>query len=657
MNFFSKALEKRDSGWQETGNLTDYSNFWYNETSNVSVTSRAAMQNWAVFGCVTLIAGTMGCFPLILKKKLQSGGSEDAKDHPLYYLMKKQPNKGWNSSQFRNYGQESQLLTGNSISWIERNRLGIKAIWPLDATQVTVKLDKPTRERIYSVPVHSGGRKLIHQKDVLHLSGYGWDGIRGKSFVSHYAAATIGRGIAQSTFAAKYFKNGIFTSGVISHPQTLGDNKKSFISAIKARFAGVNNTGTPLILESGMTWTPLKLSLVDQQFIEQERLNAEHICGMLHVPLHKLSIPGAQNSYNNTEVMNKSFLDTTMFPWVVLAEQSYDTQLLTPEEIKDGYHFKFNFDHFLRPDAEARAKIAEIRSRMGIPVNRYLEKEDESPLPWGDQGFMALNMAPVVSVGDPAAVVADDDEDRKMFRRELAERRAVIDTIDKAMANFAPVIRASAQRVVSRETLAVSRAAKKQLTQRSEADFVTWMDDFYGNIDTYIRRDLGPAIRAYWDVTADTYLESIGEDAAPEDFDKEYDAYMDGLSRNWVNESRGQIVLLLQEENSYDEIGLRMDEWNERRSAKVEEQQKHSIANAVAYLILGSFGYNLRWAIRGKTCAYCRTLNGKIIRHGEAFVAEDTEITPEGKKPMLVKRKTKYPPLHRGCDCYIKAGK
>lgn len=651
MNFFSKALEKRDSGWQETGNLTDYSNFWYNDASNASITPRAAMSNWAVFGCVSLIAGTMGCFPLILKKKLKSGGSEDAKDHPLYYLMKKQPNKGWNSSQFRKYCQESQLLIGDSVNWIERNRLGIKAIWPLDATQVTVKLDKLTRERIYSVPVHSGGRKLIPQKDVLHLSGYGWDGIRSKSFVSHYAAATIGRGIAQSTFAAKYFKNGIFTSGVISHPQTLGDNKKSFISAIKARFAGVNNTGTPLILESGMTWTPLKLSLVDQQFIEQEKLNAEHICGMLHVPLHKLSIPGAQNSYNNTEVMNKSFLDTTMFPWVVLAEQSYDTQLLTPEEIKDGYHFKFNFDHFLRPDAEARAKIAEIRSRMGIPVNRYLEKEDESPLPWGDQGFMALNMAPV-SVGDPAAVVGEDDEGR--FRREPVERRAVIDTIDKAMINFAPVIRASAQRVVRRESLAVSRAAKKQLTQRSEADFVLWMDDFYGKIELHIRRELGPAVRAYWDTTANIYLESIGEDNPPAGIDEEYEDYMAGLSRNWVNESRGQIVLLLQGEDSYDEIVLRMEEWNEKRSAKVEEQQKRSVANAVAYFVMGVSGYSLRWAIRGKTCAYCRSLNGKIVRHGDSFVAGDTEITPEGKEPMLVKRKTKYPPLHRGCDCYLR---
>ncbi len=443
MSFFSKILEKRDSGWQGTGNLTDYGDFWYNAANTSGVTSRTAMQNWAVFGCVTLIAGTMGCFPLILKKTLKSGGSEDAKDHPLYYLMKKQPNKGWNSSQFRNYGQESQLLVGNAVSWIERSRLGIKAIWPIDATQVSVNLEKTNRERIYEVPTSDGGRKLLRQKDVLHLSGYGWDGVRGKSFVSHYAAKTIGRGLAQSAFASKYFENGIFTSGTLEHPQTLGDNKASFISAIKARFAGVNNTGVPLILENGMKWNPMKLSLVDQQFIEQEKLNAEHICGMLHVPLHKLSIPGAQNSYNNTEVMNKSFLDTTMFPWVTLAEQSYDTQLLTPEEIKAGYHFKFNFDHFLRPDAEARAKIAEIRSRMGIPVNRYLAKEDEEPLPWGDQGFMQLNMAKVSDDG----ALGDEDEDRGKFRREPTEKRAVIGAVDKAMNNFAPVIRASAQRV------------------------------------------------------------------------------------------------------------------------------------------------------------------------------------------------------------------
>jgi HK97 family phage portal protein len=653
MSFFGKIFEKRSSGFQETGNLTDYSDFWFNAVGGSSVTSQKAMQNWAVFGCVSLLSGTMGCFPLILKKKLKGGGSENATSHPLYYLMKLQPNKGWNSTQFRTYGQESQLLQGNAISWLEKSRLGIKAIWPLDATQVSVKKGK-NNERVYEVPKKGGGKKLLGQKDVLHIPGYGWDGVAGKSFVSYYAATTIGRGLAQSSFATKYFKNGIFTSGTLEHPETLGDNKQNFLNAIKAKWSGSNNTGVPLVLENGMKWNPMKLSLVDQQFIEQEKLNAEHICGMLHVPLHKLSIPGQQNSYNNTEVMNKSFLDTTMFPWVTLAEQSYDTQLLTREEIEEGYHFKFNFDHFLRPDAKARAEIAEIRTRMGIPVNRYLEKEDEEPLPWGDDGYMQLNMANVTT-GEP--IVDADDEGQARFSREPVERRAVIDIVDKAMNNFAPVIRASAQKVVNRETLAVKRTANKQLTQRSETDFVAWMDDFYSNIDTYIKRDLGPAIRAYWDSAVGIYLDSIGESDPPAEVEAECNEYIDGLTRNWVNESRGQIMALLKEENSYEEIILRMDEWNIKRAAKVEEQQKRSVPNAAAYLILGGFGYSLRWTNRGATCSYCRTLNGKVVGGGGHFVDGGTEITPEGKEPMLVKRKTKYPPLHRGCDCYLRAGR
>jgi HK97 family phage portal protein len=657
MSLFGQVFEKRSA---ETGNLTDYSDFWYGiggstSSSGISVTSQTAMQQWAVFACVTLISNTIGCFPLVLKKKLPGGGSKNATDHPLYYLMKMQPNRSWNSNQFRIFGQNAQLLNGNQYSWIERNRLGVKAIWPLDPNSVTVKRDKITKERIYETKGKNGtGKVTLKQKDVLHIPGHGFDGLKGYSFVTNYAKDVIGRGLSQGEFASKYFKNGIFTSGVIQHPESLGDNKSDFLSAIKTKFSGSNNTGIPLVLEDGMTWNPMKLSLVDQQFLEQEKLNAEHICGMLHVPLHKISIPGSQNSYNNTEQMNRHFLDTTILPWVIADEQCYDTQLLTRSEIDEGYFFKFNYDHFLRPDAKTRAEIAEIRWRMSVPINRYLEKEDETPLGWGDKGFVPLNFGDVEN--DESSASENDGDER--FIRHSIEKRETITAIDKLMENFSPSIRSAAQKVINRETIAVKREAEKQLKRRSEVNFTSWVDSFYSNIDNIIQRDIAPIIRTYWESAADIYSVSIDEQVLPEDIEQELNEYLDGLTRQWVNSSRGQLITLINEEpNNYDAIIERMDEWTEKRAGKVTEQQKRTVPNAVAYFVLGSFGYSLRWTNRGKTCAYCRSLNGKIILRGQNFIDGGSEINPGGgKDPMSVKRNTKYPPLHRGCDCYLRAG-
>lgn len=653
MSFFGPIFEKRSV--VDTGNLTDYNDFWYGITggpsaSGISVTSQKAMRQWAVFACITLLSNTMGCFPLILKKKLKGGGSEDATDHDTYHLCKYSPNPSWTSTQWRMYGQSAKLLNGNEINWIERTRLGIKAIWPLDPTTVTIELG-PNNERIYIVPKKGGGKRRLSQKDILHIPGFGFDGKQGYSFVTAYARDVIGRGLSQGDFASKYFKNGIFTSGTLEHPETLGDNKEPFINAIRERYSGTNNTGVPMILENGMKFNPMKLSLVDQQFLEQEKLNAEQICGMLHVPLHKISIPGQQNSYNNTEQLNRHFLDTTMLPWVTQAEQCYDTQLLTESDRRDGYFFKFNLDYFLRPDAKTRAEIAEIRWRTGIPVNRYLNKEDELPLDWGDKGYVPLNF-----VDAEAAPQEVEEEQDERFKRLPVEKRSTIQAIDKLMNNFEPSIRASAQKIVNFETIAVKRQAEKQLSQRAEGDFVSWMDEFYTKIDNIIKRDLAPILRSYWLSAFEVYADSVNDETSLSIEGEEYQGYIDGLSRQWVNASRGQLIVLLnEEENNYEAIQERMDEWFEKRAKKETEQQKRSIPNAVAYLVLGTAGYNLRWTNRGKTCAYCRALNGKIVKKGESFLQSGDEIKPNGRDSMTVKSTTKYPPLHRGCDCYLRA--
>lgn len=653
MSFFGSIFEKRSV--VDTGNLTDYNDFWYGITgatsaSGVSVTSQKALRQPVVFACVTLLSNTMGCFPLVLKKKLKGGGSEDATDHELYYLCKNNPNPSWTSTQWRMYGQNAKLLNGNELNWIERTRLGIKAIWPLDPNTVEIKLGSKN-ERIYIVPAKGGGKRRLAQKDVLHIPGFGFDGKQGYSFITAYARDVIGRGLSQGDFASKYFKNGIFTSGVFEHPETLGDNKQSFLDAIKAKWSGHGNAGVPMVTENGMKFTPMKLSLVDQQFLEQEKLNAEQICGMLHVPLHKISIPGQQNSYNNTEQLNRHFLDTTMLPWVVQAEQCYNTQLLTEDETKEGYFFRFNFDHFLRPDAKTRAEIAEIRWRSSVPINRYLEKEDEEPVPWGDKGFVPLNF-----IDAEAEQPVEEVEQDERFKRLPVEKRTTIQAIDRLMNNFEPSIRSSAQKIVNYETLAVAKQAEKQLSQRAESDFVSWMDEFYTKIDKVIKRDFAPILRSYWTSAFEVYADSINDDSALEMEQDEYRDYIDGLSRQWVNASRGQLITLLNEEdNNYEAIQERMEEWFDKRAKKETEQQKRSIPNAVAYLVLGAAGYNLRWTNRGKTCAYCRTLNGKIVKRGESFVGSGEEIKPDGRDGMKVKSTTKYPPLHRGCDCYLRA--
>lgn len=405
MSLFGSFFEKRE--WIGSGNLTDYSDFWYNLGASVSssgknITAQQAMKYWAYYACISLISQTMGCFPLNLKKKTL-GYSEDATDEELYWLMKFKPNDNWTSMYWREFGQTAQFNAGNDYSWIERSRLGIKKIHPLDpwstdaieargGEKIGRRLFRPGEKYFRTIGVD---KSIIYlqPEDVLHVPGFGYDGIKGYSFSRTFGIDVIGRGLSQNEFSSKWFRNGVFTSGVFEHPESLGDQSQAWAEAVKKRFAGDYNTGVPMILENGMKWNPAKLSLVDQQFLEQEKETALQMCGMLHVPPHKISIPTTHQAQNNTEEMNKHFLDTTMLPHVRKREEIYNTQLLTEKQRRAGLFFKFNFDHFLRPDAKKRAEIGEIRQRMGVPLNRYLQIEDEQPTEFGDMEWISQNLA------------------------------------------------------------------------------------------------------------------------------------------------------------------------------------------------------------------------------------------------------------------------
>jgi phage portal protein BeeE len=56
--------------------------------------------------------------------------------------------------------------------------------------------------------------------------------------------------------------------------------------------AGSRNSGATAILEQGMKWEPLGLTMVDSQFIESRNFQLRDIAPAFDVPPYKLAIEG-----------------------------------------------------------------------------------------------------------------------------------------------------------------------------------------------------------------------------------------------------------------------------------------------------------------------------------------------------------------------------
>ncbi len=670
----SLLFEKRSSVIGD-GDLSVYDDFWYGLGGSLSesgkgINQQSAMRLAAFASCVLLISADLAKLPLKLLKERKSGGTDPATGEDLYHLLKDQPNPEMNSFTWRETGQGNILLSGNKFNLIERSGKGIKAIWPIRPERVTVKRKKglaeidrfgdelgPFRRKrgpiVYQI---LGEMEPRPARDILHIPGFGFNGLVGESVIKNFARESIGIGLSQKEFESIFFKQGFSPAGFFTFPEgvTLGVNKKEFIEAVDRRFTGTGSTGSkkPMVLEEGGKFVPYELKFADTQFIDMMRMTKEDIFGIFRVQPAKLSVFQKGASYNNTEQQNRAHLDNCMLPWIVRDEQGMNSKLLTPEQRRAGFFIKYNLDSLLRPDAKARAEIDKTYWGMGMPLNRMLNRDDINSVEGGDVGMVPLNFVPVNVPREPV----------QNNNRSIEHRVTALQSVrgrDRVAQRYFPLLRDAAQKIVNRESLAVKKEVNKQTKDRAKRNMGKWLDDFYRTMPDYVIDTIGPTMRSFAESTQEAAASEVGADVGmtPE-LEKEVDDYIDGFTRQYVESSHGQLNSLLGDELT--DLEVRVDEWHDKRADKVALDQSVSLSNMVASSVFFAGGFSTIWATRGPTtCRYCKTLEGKKIKRGGSFVSAGTDLKGTGDdsdETMHVYGRTIYPTLHAACDCFISAG-
>ena len=82
-------------------------------------------------------------------------------------------------------------------------------------------------------------------------------------------------------------------------------------------YAGARNAGRPMLLEGGLDWKSMSLSLKDMDFMEAKHAAAREIALAFGVPPQLLGIPG-DNTYSNYQEANRVFFRATVLPFANL---------------------------------------------------------------------------------------------------------------------------------------------------------------------------------------------------------------------------------------------------------------------------------------------------------------------------------------------------
>jgi len=629
--------------------------------TGASVTPSTALNNSAVFACVRLLAETTAMMPLITYRRLQPRGKERATDHPLYSLLHDSPNPEMPAMAFRETLQGHLGTWGNAFAEIEWGPDGyVRALWPLRPDRVQV--GRINGEVAYRLRLPNGENVVLPGFRVLHIPGFGFDGLVGYSPVQ-LARESIGLAMATEEYGARFFGNGANPGGVLKHPNKLSATAQDNLrKSWNEMHSGLSNQHRIAILEEGMDYVRVGIPPDDAQFLETRKFQVVEIARWFHVPPHMIGDLD-RSTNNNIEQQSLEFVTYSLGPGLTRWEQCCKMKLLLPEE-RSTYFVEHLVAALVKGDIQTRYSAYSVGRQWGwLSADDVRESENMNPLPdgQGDIYMIPLNMVPASDIGQAQLPAPDTESNAATLALET--RRGSAKSRQRTIDSYKRIFEQAGQVIVKREIDNVRRAAKKHLTTRSIADFNAWLDEFYRDFPEFIARQVRAPVQSLADVIAVLAGEEVKSDPDTVKVDEFVNEYIKGFTVRYTRSSSGQLTKLIKDSESDPNadveaaINERLQQWDERRAGKVAMNEPHQLANAVTKLVWAAAGIRyLVWRTGGKdNCPYCRELNGKRVGIEQVFEGKGESIGVDGK--VFVSRAPRaHPPLHLGCQCSITPG-
>jgi HK97 family phage portal protein len=372
--------------------------------SGVVVSPEAALRTGTVFRCVTLISGAVATLPLDLKRRVDARSRVDAEDHPAWAVLRRRPN-GWQTpSQFRRYMQACVLLRGRAFAQIVRG-VGkrIIALHPLHPDRMEIKQSPTDLTLTFRYTRPDGAVVTFPQREIFYLCGLTLDGVNGLSVLG-YARESVGEAIATARHSASLFKNGTTIGGVLTAKDRLTPEGVEALRASLEAYRGADNAHKNLILQNGMTYDRLGLTLADAQFIQNREFSQYETCMFFGVPPHMLGLTAKTTSFGaGLENMGRGFVAYTLQDWFTTWTEAVERDLTADQP---DVYARFNTNALVRGDIKARYGAYAVGRQWGwLSANDVRAFEDEDAIEGGDAYLNPLNM----KAADEAGQTPDPD--------------------------------------------------------------------------------------------------------------------------------------------------------------------------------------------------------------------------------------------------------
>lgn len=395
MNLFSPFLR-----WFGAGGLSNpdqgaqyASSGSINTDAGISVSDERALQVSSVWACVQYITNSVCSLPIGVYRKTPSG-REEVLGHYLNTLLHDRPNAMMKPRDFRKAMTLQLVIWSNAyaeIFWVGNRPVSIVPLRPGRTTPVL-----SGGELVYHYQTDRGVR-IISKKSMLHLKGFGTDGIVGIER-SDSARNTLGISVSADVYASKQFANGGNSgAGYISFDQFLTKEQREQARTLYEGFhETAYNKGKVRILEGSAKWNETGLNPDTMQMIETRKMQVSEIARFYGVPEVLIGGGGAVSAWPASfEQQLLSFLTFTLQDYIDEWETALRDSLLTGEDKKNLF-----VDHdvtgFIKMDSVAKGALQASWVQNGLKTRNEIRKiNNDPPIAGGDDLTVQVNLTPV----------------------------------------------------------------------------------------------------------------------------------------------------------------------------------------------------------------------------------------------------------------------
>ena len=466
--------------------------------SDARLSEEQQLAFFAVFACITQIAGDIAKLALQFMERKENGIWSAAPAPAAYSHVMQRPNKFQTWQQFMECWLVSKLARGNFAAVKDRDaRNVVTGLYPLEWRSVTPLIAPDgsvfyqlRRDELAKLPNDipaAPASEILHDRatPMFHpLVGTPplWA-----------AGLAASQGVRIQTNAAEFFRNMSRPSGILVAPSRIDPETAARVKTQWEQNYGPGKIGRTAVLGDGLDYKELAASPESSQLVEQLQLSAKQVCSVFQVPGFMVGIGEARSS-DNVQAMVLMYYAQCLQKHIEAAEALIDDALGLD---RTRYRVEFNLDDLLRTDSKTLAEVEGLKVQRGIAApDEARAKFNLAPVRGGAQPYLqqqnySLEALAKRDSGDdpfgtakpePAPAPPDPDEMAEEVAEAAAEgARKAVEPVALAVRDLAEMVRnisaasAEAQRLEAEraEQLRTEEELNRSIADAFERRFAT----------------------------------------------------------------------------------------------------------------------------------------------------------------------------------------